>query len=464
MQTRILLINFTKAEAGKLKLPANVEVDRGFLSDVLPNEKNYGIKDFGEVLKKTFKAYFPLAIHEYKTVFIKLHTVPDLEKEFIGKLEPYNEKYVNDLINYILSDGGYVVVLLGDYTSEALIHLGIRGITIHQTIGRDKTVNVVNTEFNKVFEELEGEIVMPTESYITIDQEENDFYKKFSSRFLIKSIYKNKAGNILGCYHSNSMHYSHCNPSFFLLPLFRNSNIIITKLLKEFSKHSPKFLPEFYEPDWQNSDKYLPLEVGGYDNEINKIIDGAKSSIENIKIKQKFAKEKYQYLSDLLTKKHDELKSSVSRVLKEVFLLSVIDADEERETTLAHEDIVIEVNGEKILAEVKGDSASYPGTGHIAQVWKHLKNKKDIEKGALILNYDINSEPDKRKLAYTGEEDHQLDGIIFIDTRVLHGLALAIIDYGMKPEEGLLILFKSGRAQFDLEEYIENKDKIDAHR
>lgn len=366
MTSRILLINFTQNEADKLKLPEKVEVHRGYLSDVLPYEKNYEDKKFGDTLKKMFKVYFPLAIHEYKTIFIKLHTVPDLEKEFADKLEPYNEKYVNDLIGYILDSNGYLVILLGDYTSAVLFHLGIRGITLHQTIGRDKTVNTVNEEFNKVFEELEGQVIMPTERYITVDSEEDDFYREFSSRFLIKNIYENKAGDILGCYHNNSMHYSDCNPAFFLLPLFRNSNLLITKLLKEFAILSPKFLPEFYEPDWQSSDKYLPQEVRSYEDKINKIVEKAKSLIADVEAKQKSAREKYQFLVDLLTQKHDALKESVIRTLREVLCLSVIDADKNKETTLSHEDIIVKVGDEQILAEIKGDNAPYPGTGHIA--------------------------------------------------------------------------------------------------
>jgi hypothetical protein len=456
MLSRILLVNFTQNETDKLKLPEKVEINRGYLSDILPYEKNYN-EDYGETLKKMFRAYFPLAIHEYKAIFIKLHTVPNLEEEFAEKLEPYNEKYVNDFIDYVLSNKGFLVVLLGDYTSAVLFHLGIRGITIHKTIGRDKTVNNLNEEFNKLFEEIKGEVIMPTESYITVDSGKDSFYQEFSSRFLVKNIYKNKAGDILGCYHNNSMHYSDCCPTFFLLPLFRNNNLLIKKILKEFAMHSPKFLPEFYEPDWQNSDKYLPLEVCGYEKKINKIIEKAKSLIADVETKQKIAREKYKFLSNLLTQKNDILKESIIYTLKEVLGLSVIDADKNKETTLAHEDIIIEVNGEQILAEIKGDNASYPGTGHIAQLWKHLKNKKEIERGALILNYDVNVEPEKRKTAYTGEEEHQIEDIIFIDARVLHDLAITVIDYGMTKEEAVEILFQNGRVMFDLDDYINSK-------
>jgi hypothetical protein len=254
------------------------------------------------------------------------------------------------------------------------------------------------------------------------------------------------------------MHHSDCSPAFFLLPLFRNSNIVITKLLKEFALYSPKFLPEFYEPDWQSSNKYLPLEVRKYEEEINKIVEKAKDLIGEVEIKQKSAKEKYKFLADLLTQKNDTLKEGVIRTLEEVLHLSVVDADKNKETTLNHEDIMIGVGDEQILAEIKGDNVSYPTSGHIAQLWKHLKNKKEIERGALILNYDINTEPEKRKLAYTGEEEQQLDDIIFIDTRVLHDLAIAVIDYGMAAEKAIEILFQNGRIEFDLEEYINSNN------
>lgn len=454
MKTRVLLINFTKAESDKIKLPPNVDVHRGYLSDLLPYEKTYD-EDFSKTLGKMYKAYFPLAIHEYKVIFVKLHTVPDLEKEFEGKLEPHHEKIVNDLISYILDGSGYLVVMLGDYKSANLFHLGIRDITLHNTVGRDSTINTVNTEFNKVFERLESELIMPTENYITVDDKENDFYRKFSSRFLIKNIYKNQAGDVLGCYHNNSMHYSDCSPAFFLLPLFRNSNVAVAELLKEFSLHTPKFLPEFYQPDWQDSDMYLPVQIRKYEDKIDKIIQKAESLIQEQKTKRDEAKQKYHYLVDLLSQKHDVLKSAVITTLRDVFKLPVIDSDESRKTTLEHEDIVVTVGAEQILAEIKGDNASYPGTGHVAQLWKHLKNKKEIERGALILNYDVSTQPEKRKLAYTGEEEHQIADIIFIDTRVLHDLAIAVIDYGMKVEDATKIIFQNGRVTFNLEKHIE---------
>lgn len=41
----------------------------------------------------------------------------------------------------------------------------------------------------------------------------------------------------------------------------------------------------------------------------------------------------------------------------------------------------------------------------------------------------------------------------------MHDLAIAVIDYGMAVEEAVKILFQTGRAEFDLDEYLLNKAK-----
>ena len=118
-----------------------------------------------------------------------------------------------------------------------------------------------------------------------------------------------------------------------MLPMFRNSNVLVTKLLKELATLNPKLLADLYEPDWQQSDKYMPLKVGEHELKISKIIEKANSLIDDVRTKQKADREKYQYLLNLLTEKHEDLKVSVSRVLEEVFGLSVTDSDKNRIST-----------------------------------------------------------------------------------------------------------------------------------
>ena len=68
--------------------------------------------------------------------------------------------------------------------------------------------------------------------------------------------------------------------------------------------------------------------------------------------------------------------------------------------------------------------------------------------GALIVNYNIETDPKDRSLAYADDNEDQLDDLIFIDTRVLYKLTAAIIDGHLSVEEAKKILFKKGRVAF----------------
>jgi hypothetical protein len=69
--------------------------------------------------------------------------------------------------------------------------------------------------------------------------------------------------------------------------------------------------------------------------------------------------------------------------------------------------------------------------------------------GALIVNYNPETDPKDRSLAYADEDEDLLDGLIFIDTRVLYKLTAAIVDGHLSVEEAKKILFKKGRVEFD---------------
>ncbi|MCP6718954.1 MAG: hypothetical protein KJI71_01805 [Patescibacteria group bacterium] len=453
MQSKILLINFTENEAEKLKdLP--LIVDRGYLSDVRGKIKSR------EEIGSTIKCFFPLSIHEYKAVFINFQNNSAIDKEFEKKAEPFIFRKINEFIDYWLTKGNPVIVFLGDYSSRAMLSVGIRGINLENVTNRDVTVNCVSDDFSKFFDKVKKEVVMPTQKYIEVGTEEDDFYVEHKdSDFQVRGIYCNKAGDLLGCYHSNSRYSYECKPSLFLLPQFRNNSIIIKGILKELSKIYKKHLSELYEPDWRDSDRYYPKEIQVYDEKIDSLIESAELKIKELKRAKEKAKEKYIALVKLLTAKDEELKEAVISVLRNIFQLKIIDVDRQKGSTIAHEDIIIELPDKSILGEVKGDGSKYPSTRHIAQLWKHLKHNNEIETGALILNYDINAAPEDRGLAYKGEEEQDLEQIIFIDTRVLHDVAMAVIDHEMPISEAIDILFQEGRSQFALTEYLKYKEE-----
>jgi hypothetical protein len=169
------------------------------------------------------------------------------------------------------------------------------------------------------------------------------------------------------------------------------------------------------------------------------------------------AKKKYKFLRDILITSGDELKDSVIKVFSEIWKLDVKDMDTTRKTDF-REDILIKDKEKTILAEVKGTKSSYPSFTYVTQVFSHLLKNKEKYKdaiGCLILNYDLIREPTERANAYINvDEEKQLQEIIFIDTRALFNLSIAILDYGMPLEEAKKILFQKGRVNFDLNEYI----------
>lgn len=462
MNQKILLINFTKTESDKLKsLP--LEVDRGYLSNISGDIGS--IEYLKENIGKLITYYFPYSIHEYKVIFVNFSTknIEELRKEFDKKIEPYEERRINEFIDYWLIKKYPVVIFLDDYDLHMLSVVGVRGLVVEKVRNRDKTVQST-AEFNGFFEKIKKEVKMPTYTYIKVGEDEKDFYVKFKFA-CIKKIYCNTAGEMLAVYHNNSPYLYHCNPSLFLLPQFKDNIKVVKGLLKELAKIYSEYLPELYQPNWQELDKYFPQKITSYDERINDIITLAHNKIKQLENEKQQAKEHFQSLFNLLTKKHNEFKQSVIDVLTNIFRVTVIDMDKEKTSTLAYEDIIVEIKGEKILVEIKGDGAQNPSQSHPGQVWKHLTHSTNIKTGALILNYDIKTEPDERSLAYTSELESEVDGIIFIDTRVMYKLALAIVDYGMPIEQAVKILFqigepKKGRVEFDFETYIKEKQDL----
>ncbi len=217
-------------------------------------------------------------------------------------------------------------------------------------------------------------------------------------------------------------------------------------------------MPEITDADWVNNSKYYPREVSSIDQKVNDFVEEAKKKVEALQEEKIKAKEKYSFLHNLLTESGDKLKDSVIKTLTDIFQLEVEDMDKTRKNDLK-EDLLITYKDLTVLVEVKGTRSSYPSITYIIQVFKHLllknKVKYPVAIGGLIINYDLTRNPEDRAKAYIKpDEDEQLADIIFIDTRVLFELALAVIDYGMSAIDANDILFQKGRVTFELRKYI----------
>lgn len=301
---------------------------------------------------------------------------------------------------------------------------------------------------------------MPTNYYISL--EDKNLFKGENSEFKMEYLYWNNNSENLGVFIEYHKNYSSIYiPRIIILPQFKDNPALAQELIKELSALYPKLFPEIKNLDWANSDEYYPQEIQNYDNNIQKIINNAKKEIAKLQEEKEVFKKSYESLRGILINKGDDLKKNIMSVFADIFKLKVEDSDEQNKNLIFKEDIIIRLPDRNILAEIKGTKSENPPASFTGQVWKHILQHKERDnlEGCLIINYNSEINPQDRSLAYTGEEETGIQDIIFIDTRVIYNLAIAIIDYGMTTDEATEILFKKGRAGFNLEKYIEIKQK-----
>ena len=132
--------------------------------------------------------------------------------------------------------------------------------------------------------------------------------------------------------------------------------------------------------------------------------------------------------------------------------------DSERKSDF-REDILILDDKEIILGEVKGTQNSNPSFTYVTQLLTHLLKSKNREAiGALILNHDLKKNPEERTDVYiNSDEEEQIKNIIFIDTKVLFQLSIAIIDHGLDIKRAKDYLLNKGRITFDINKYLKEK-------
>jgi len=142
----------------------------------------------------------------------------------------------------------------------------------------------------------------------------------------------------------------------------------------------------------------------------------------------------------------------VARIFRTSWKLQVSDL-ENRKIPGFKDDILVEHEGRKIIFKIKSTPSSQPPIKYVTEIWQELHYSglgKQAEVG-LILNYDIRNDPSERRLACTGGDEEYLEDIIFVDTRVLHDLTLAVAEYGLPLQSARDLLLKKGRVKFHLD-------------
>jgi len=459
MKSKILLVNFGYTEKANIE-KLGFDVDLGYLSDAWNLSGSYDPTK--EAPPQNAHFYSELAIYEYKIIFMRLINDPPLSSFFASKAYDLITKKENEtFLEYWFINKRILVLFCGKSNFQSLNMLGIPFAYLVNSRGNDRTVSFrLNTEersLAKSLEELRSLVAIPPAKYIKVP-----LYKSLSGaskNWPIRRAYTNLTDEDLGIYLNWGYAFDAEDPVVIILPTFHDNSIVFIKLLKSLAKIYPKYLSEITDTEWQSSDKYFPREVAELEKTSQRVIQEAGEKLKTIEDLKKKTKEQYSYLLALLTESGDALKSAVIKTLSEIFKFECEDGDSIRQTDLK-EDIVIKYGGNEILGEVKGTRDSNPTFTYISQVLSHLlKSEKRNRIGALILNYDLTKEPESRSPAYTkSDEDEALKEIIFIDTRVLHDLGIAVIDYGMPPDEAAKLLLQKGRVTFNLEEYKKKHD------
>jgi len=205
--------------------------------------------------------------------------------------------------------------------------------------------------------------------------------------------------------------------------------------------------------DWVAGDGFYPKCVPNLEKEIARCQEEMERRIGELRAQKEELKKRYQDVRSLLYATDDQLKTAVMNVFRTYWQFQVSDVENTR-TLGSKGDILVEHDGRKFLFKIKSTHRTYPPVKYIAQVWRelHYSGLGTQAKGGLILNHDVRIDPRYRNLAYTGDDEESIGDIIFLDTRVLFDLTLAIIEYDFPLQEAKELVLKEGRVKFHLDE------------
>lgn len=206
------------------------------------------------------------------------------------------------------------------------------------------------------------------------------------------------------------------------------------------------------EADWPWSDTRCSQRIVSLDKEIARYQDEMAKQISQLRVQQEELRRRCKDIESLLYATDDQLRSAVARIFRTSWKLQVSDL-ENRKIPGFKDDILVEHEGRKIIFKIKSTTSSHPPIKYVTELWQELHYSglgKQAEAG-LIFNYDIRNDPSERRLACTGGDEEYLEDIIFVDTRVLHDLTLAVAEYGLPLQSAKDLLLKRGRVQFHLD-------------
>jgi len=438
MASKILLVNCQETDAERLRR-LGFEVDRGHYSDAVELQR------VGALASEKIYSFLPNSIEKYKIIVVNLNYNTAIETEFRQKRQILEKTFRTDFNKY-WNDIGIMIIFHGDYKYDGLSTLGIFHVRFADREHENSQATCLvkaDTELGKTLNEVKGQLI-PGKKSLVIKENAGS-----GETWEIRKVYEDAKGNLLGCYFTKNGGSQGDCPRFVILPQAKDNILVTERLLRRLATIYPGHLPELEGPNWKETGTYYPEQLLEYDKKLLEYKKKLEGVVKELTKRKTESKKDFETLRSILYLADEELKNSVSHVLRRFWSLNVIDMGQSKHKDL-HQDILIEHGSKKILATIHGTRDPSPSPRLIAQTWQHLHHSelgKNVEP-ALIVNFDADTDPKDRVTAYTHGYEELLEGLIFIDTRVLFELTIGLLDEVLSPEQAKELLFRKGRVEF----------------
>lgn len=450
MEPKILLLNYSQHDADIIQRETKLKVIRGYISEV----DGYTQERDGRELPNVHY-YAPEPYYECAAVFALLPASNDVAAEFSRKAELLTHDDAKSLREYWGSK--LLTIFVGDTNYKSLYTFGVP-LRLHKSKGNDTETRLCfrdKHEFYELGSAVASQIAMPPARYITEMLTPRDRYDDIGHQYYefgtrMQPWLVNANRDMLACALSHQFDdYEGTEPGAIILPTPKKLSTTTIKLMEFFGEHYAIYTPG---GDWHESETFYPQQaLKQLNTEIETIKTKAIIEVKDRQQKVIAHKTKWEFLPKLVTDQGDQLVDAVFRTLTEVVGLQVTKSDDEKKAE-AIDDLLVEIGDQKIVIEVKGTTSSSPRLDYPLQALTHVIRRGytgNVATG-LIVNHDMNKDPKLRKLAYNDKEKSRLiDGLYYIDTRVLLEISQAVIDGKLSAVAAQQALFgKLGRVVY----------------
>ena len=434
---KVLLVNFDSSTYKKLQDNPKIDAYKGDL-------RAYPIDHEFELVNVKFSFKFERPIYECRAVFINLDNIEKKQIDSNKGVKFWGDKDAQGLVDYLRKgiDETFLVFFTGETVVDSLSYLGIEDLHLEDSTGNDSEKNAMRPGFmdNRLFELLKKHTSLPQSK--NINQDDIQSSKQY---IIMHPVIKNKNDETITSLLSYRLAFDE-EVNGVIMPHPKSLEKTVIDLMDW-------LLDKRTSMQWMESEVFYPPKLlNSIHQQIQTTREKAEKKLKELEQEKKEFKSKYYYLKHILTEKDDILTEAVYKIFTEVLNLKVTDSDavNEQKKKPKKEDFQIKLGSELILVEVKGTKKEIPSPIYFTQIAMNARRQQlNDAKLCLVLNYDLNSKP-IRKPAYAGEEEASMEGIHFVDTQVLHKVAVDVIEGKLTVNEARKILFgKAGRIQYD---------------